>query len=89
MGRLRLCGATWTDDSASVEGCLQLELLRDWRRCFDAMEERFKSSPTELRYMVVGSRYPGVFNLGATLKILPAGSKAATGRHCANMAIGA
>jgi DSF synthase len=61
-------GTLWAYMTPDDRPMYSLELLRDWRRCFDAMEERFTSSPTELRYMVVGSRYPGVFNLGGDLE---------------------
>lgn len=45
-----------------------MAMLRDSLRCLDGVRERFGYADSPLRYMVVGSRFPGVFNLGGDLE---------------------
>lgn len=65
-------GALWTFMRPRGRPSYNLDLLEDfhaWQRGIAAM---FESRPNDLRYLLLGSRTPGVFNLGGDLDLFSA-----------------
>lgn len=61
-------GTLWAFMTPSDRPNYNLGMLRDSLRCMDATRARFGTAPSALRYMVVGSRFPNIFNLGGDLE---------------------
>jgi DSF synthase len=60
-------GAMWTFMRPRGRPSYNLDLLNDFHSGQRGITELFSDRPNELRYLVLGSRTPGVFNLGGDL----------------------
>jgi DSF synthase len=61
-------GILWAFMTPEDRPNYSMAMLRDSMRCLDGVRERFGYVGSPLRYMVVGSRFPGIFNLGGDLE---------------------
>jgi DSF synthase len=97
LGGLRQLETSWDEDNATLwtfmrpEGrpSFNPEMLRDFQAWQDGIVARFGSGEEDLRYLVLGSRFPGVFCLGGDLALFAdlirrqdRASLAAYGRAC-------
>ncbi len=57
----------WTHLRYHGRPCYNPELLLDVRACYDGVEQMFQGREDDLRYFVLGSRFPGVYSLGGDL----------------------
>lgn len=62
-------GALWSFMRSKGRPSYSLALLDDIHAMQDGIVARFGGQPTELRYLVAGSRSPGVFSLGGDLDL--------------------
>ncbi len=62
-------GTLWTHMRPRGRPCYNPEMLLDFRAWQDGIEDHFKGRETDLRYLVLGSRFPGVFCLGGDLNL--------------------
>ncbi len=77
LGGLRQLETSWDEDNATLwtfmrpEGrpSFNPEMLRDFQAWQDGIVARFGSGDEPLRYLVLGSRFPGVFCLGGDLAL--------------------
>jgi DSF synthase len=60
-------GTMWTYIRSDGRPCYNPDMLADFRACYDGVEQMFRGREDELRYLVHGSRFPGVFSLGGDL----------------------
>jgi DSF synthase len=61
-------GTLWTHMRFRGRPSYNPDLLIDFRAWQDGIERMFAGRETDLRYLVLGSRFPGVFSLGGDLK---------------------
>lgn len=65
-------GALWTFMRPRGRPSYNPDLLADFHAWQRGILARFSDSPSELRYLLLGSRTPGVFNLGGDLDLFAA-----------------
>jgi DSF synthase len=77
LGALRQLETNWDEDSATLwtfmrpdgRPSFNREMLRDFQAWQDGIVARFGQGGDTLRYLVLGSRFPGVFCLGGDLAL--------------------
>jgi DSF synthase len=77
LGALRQLETSWDEDNATLWTFMRPEgrpsfnppMLRDFQAWQDGIVARFGSRGETLRYLVLGSRFPGVFCLGGDLAL--------------------
>lgn len=62
-------GTLWTFMTPDGRPSYNPEMLSDFHSWQDAIERTFRNRKPELRYLVLGSRFPGVFSLGGDLSL--------------------
>jgi DSF synthase len=82
-------GTLWTFMRPRGRPSYNLDLLEDFHAWQRGILARFADNPSELRYLLLGSRTPGVFNLGGDLNLFAAkirerdrGALVAYGQSC-------
>ncbi len=62
-------GVLWTFMRPDGRPCYNTDLLQDFHAWQDGIVRRFRGADDELRYLVLGSRFPGIFCLGGDLNL--------------------
>jgi DSF synthase len=85
-------GALWTDMTPADRPNFNRSMLRDFKRWQTEIRREFAGSAQGFKYLVLGSKFPGVFNLGGDLDLfagfINAGNRAglvAYGRDCVSI----
>lgn len=62
-------GALWSFMRPDGRPSYNLGMLEDFHSWQDGIEQTFSERPKDLRYLVLGSRFPGVFSFGGDLNL--------------------